>query len=204
MVQELIAAGDLHNPTLINAFRAVDRADFVLPEQWELAYRNYPLPIGEGQTISQPATVALMLELLSVEVGMKVLEVGAGSGYVAALLAKLVGEHGMVFALERLPELAEQAKGNLARYGWPQLKLVCGDGSRGYSTQAPYDRIIVSAAAAELPDEFKGQLAVGGRLVAPVGGYPQDLVLLERVSGGFREQRFPGFIFVPLVSESPA
>lgn len=199
LVRELCAAGDITSPNVEAAFRAVDRTHFVPAEAQELAYRNHPLPIGSGQTISQPATVAIMLELLQVEVGMRVLEVGAGSGYVAALLSMLVGQGGKVVALERLPELVEQAKSNLAHYHLPQLTVLEGDGSLGYAPAAPYQRIIVSAASAELPAALKEQLALAGRLVAPVGGYPQDLVSLVRTSDGWFEKKLPGFVFVPLV-----
>ncbi len=199
LVDELVAAGDLVRPELSAAFRAVDRVHFVPSALAGEAYADYPLPIGQGQTISQPSTVAFMLEQLQPEVGQRVLEVGAGSGYVAALLAKVVGQTGHVFALEVLPELVDVARQHLARYHFSQLELIEADGSRGYPEQAPYGRIIVSAAAPELPRELKDQLTIGGRLVAPIGGYSQDIVLIERTLEGFTERRFPGFVFVPLV-----
>lgn len=200
LVDELVAADDLVTPRLIAAWRAVDRAHFVPAALQAEAYGNYPLPIGHGQTISQPSTVAFMLEWLQPELGHNILEVGAGSGYVAALLAQVVGRSGHVTALEVVPELVRKARLSLSFYRLPQLEVIEADGSRGHPARAPYDRIIVSAAAHELAPELKAGLKDGGRLLAPVGDYPQAIVLLERRGGRFVKQRFPGFVFVPLVS----
>jgi protein-L-isoaspartate(D-aspartate) O-methyltransferase len=199
-VEHLSSGGLFKSSALESAWRRVDRADFVPAELKSQAYSDQPLPIGSGQTISQPSTVAFMLELLQVQPGQRVLEVGAGSGYVAALLAELVGKQGEVIALERLNSLVDAAKRNLKSYDYPQLELLQADGSLGWPDGGEFDRILVSAAAVALPPELKSQLSPDGRLVAPVGEYPQDVILYQRTADGFTEQPYPGFVFVPLLS----
>lgn len=199
LVQYLVAHGVLKTPRLVGAFKAIDRAQFVPPGERGEAYGDYPLPIGYSQTISQPSTVALMLEWLQPQSGQNILEIGAGCGYVTALLAKVVGEKGHLVALEIIPELAAQARRNLAAYHFTNFELLEADGSRGYAPEVPYSGIIVSAAAVELPPGLKEQLTTGGRLVIPVGEHPQAMAVIERTSKGFRERSVPGFEFVPLV-----
>lgn len=200
LVDYLLDKGVLKSPSIVKAMRAVDRALFVPPSLQAEAYLDIPLPIGYGQTISQPSTIVFMLELLQVRRGDKVLEVGAGSGYVASLLCQLVGKEGSVIAVERIAELVEQAKRNLAKFNFSQLKLIAGDGSKGFVAEAPYNRILISAAAPEMPVEISQQLADGGRLVVPVGSGVQDMIMWERRADKFVQQRFPGFVFVPLIS----
>lgn len=201
LITQLIELGDLYTPAIITAFKIVDRINFVPLSSRKEAYGNYPLSIGEGQTVSQPSTVAFMLEQLKVQKGQNVLEVGVGCGWVSALLACLVGEKGRVFGLEIISKLAEQAHRNISKYDFKNLQLILADGSCGYKKFAPYDRIIVSAAARILSPQLKEQLTDSGRIVAPVGDYPQDIVLIERKGGSFVEQRFPGFVFVPLITK---
>ena len=177
----------------------------------EYAYDDRPLPIGHGQTISAPSVVARMTELLDPRPGHRVLEVGTGSGYQAAVLAELVAPSdsprstwGHVWSIERIPELAEQARRNLEAAGYAdRVTVVVGDGSKGYPPAAPYDRIIVTAAAPSVPPPLVEQLKPGGRLVAPVGDvWSQRLVVLEKdVRGRTRVREDIEVIFVPLVGE---
>lgn len=202
LILRLKSEGILKTPSIIRAFEVVGRQDFVTAEYHPDASLNEPLPIGYGQTISQPLTVAFMLELLRPEEGHRVLDVGAGSGWTAALLAELVGTTGVVVAIERIPQLMKFAEENLKRSGYERVKLVRGDGSKGFPELAPYDRIHVAAAGTEVPGALLDQLAVGGRLVMPVGEYVQDVVLIiKEKRGEYREQRFPGFQFVPLITD---
>ena len=201
LISELVAEGYLKSPALIAAFRAVDRRDFVPRAVAKEAYGNYPLPIGYGQTISQPLTVAFMLEHLAPEPGEHILEIGAGSGWQTALLAHAVGPNGRVVAVERVLELAKDAEVNLAPYGFVKkgiVKIVTGDGSRGYASDAPYDKIIAAAAAAhDIPRIWHEELRPGGRIVTPVG---QGIVVSDKISENeFREKEHLGFSFVPLV-----
>lgn len=202
LIQKLRFEGILKTPSIIRAFEKVDRLRFVKPGFESDASRNEPLPIGYGQTISQPLTVAFMLEMLQPSMGNRVLDVGSGSAWTSALLSEIVGNTGSVFAIERIPQLKSFGEENLRRAGYSNVQVFSGDGSRGLSEFAPFDRIHVAAAAREVPPALLDQLAVGGRLVIPVGEYAQDIVLVEKHGGGkFREQRFPGFQFVPLVTE---
>jgi len=222
LIQSLIDEGYLKTPRIIEAFRAIDRADFVLLEYAGEAYGNYPLPIGHNQTISQPLTVAFLLELLDPRPGEKILDVGSGSGWTTALLASIVGEKGRVFAIERIPELCEFGKRNLAKYfGEDRAKIICGDATEGFLKQAPFDpapfaddfvhgakrqsvkgagfdKILAGAAAfGEIPEVWKEQLKIGGRIVAPVGGSIK--LYIKKSEGKWEEKEFPGFSFVPLV-----
>jgi protein-L-isoaspartate(D-aspartate) O-methyltransferase len=205
LIQDLIAQGYLKTPAIIEAFRAVDRKDFVLAELAGEAYSNYPLPIGFGQTISQPLTVAFMLELLAPEPGENILEIGSGSGWQTAMLACIVGskEGGRVTAIERIPELGAMGEANVAKYDFLKsgvVKMVIGDGSKGFAADAPYDKIIAAAASEEIPSAWKEQLRAGGRIVAPVR---QSIIVLDKTKkGDFKTQEHYGFSFVPLVESS--
>ncbi len=201
LVDELIRGGYLKTPTLVEAFREVDRADFIPKEFSEDAYVNVPLPIGLDQTISQPLTVAFMLELLLPQPGEKILDVGAGSGWQAALLAHAVGDNGKVVGIERIPELEKVAEKNISKY--PELKkrttIVLGDGSKGHEEEAPYDKIIAAAAADEIPPAWKEQLKIGGIIVAPVGA---SVVSINKIAADQLETKeYHGFIFVPLITD---
>ncbi|MBI2036810.1 MAG: protein-L-isoaspartate(D-aspartate) O-methyltransferase [Candidatus Liptonbacteria bacterium] len=203
LIEELKREGYLKTPRIIEAFLSVDRRDFVPKELADESYRNTALPIGEGQTISQPLVVAFMLELLKPRAGQKMLDIGTGSGWVAGLLAELAGERGRVVSVERIAELSRAANKRLAPYGFVErgmLSLVLGDGTKGWPPEAPYDRIIAAAAGTSIPASWKEQLAVGGRIVAPMGS---RIVMLEkRKDGGFREEAHEGFSFVPLIGDS--
>jgi len=200
LVNFLVKQGHIKNPAIRAAFKACDRADFVPAGLRSQAYENYPLPLSQGQTISQPSTVAFMLELLNAGQGMNVLEVGAGSGYAAALLAELTGKKGQVTVLEIVPELVNYAKSALRKFSYPQLKLLNLDGSQGYVEAAPYDRILVSAAAPAIPQAYFDQLKEQGKLVMPIGVTHQALIVAERIGFTFVKQVYPGYIFVPLVN----
>jgi len=205
LIQELIDGGYLKNNSLKSAFLNVDRKDFVLDEYQDVAYENIPLPIGYEQTISQPLTVAFMLELLEPKVGEKILEVGAGSGWQTALLAYLVkdqnGGSGKVIAIERIPELKNLAFKNISKYKdlSSLIILLGGDGSLGFEPEAPFDKIIAGASADEVPEALKNQLKIGGRIVMPI---KNSIVILDKLSNNeFKKREFFGFSFVPLISE---
>lgn len=202
LIRDLIYQGYLKTDRIIEAFSRIRRVDFV-PEDLESASQaNIPLPIGQGQTISQPLTVAFMLEKLEPMPGDKVLDVGSGSGWTTALLAHIVGKKGKVIGMERIKELCNFGINNISKYHLiegGQVKIICADGTKGYINEAPYDRILVSASAKEIPKELKKQLKVGGRMVIPV---ESSIWALEKISDkDFREVEYPGFAFVPLVGE---
>ena len=203
LINELLQSDYLNTLRIINAFEKVDRADFVSKEsQWE-AYENFPLSIGHGQTISQPATVAFMLEKLQPEKGNKILDVGSGSGWQTAMLAEIVGPKGQVIGMEIKDDLVKLGQRNVAKYSYPNLKIIKGNGWQGLPDEVPFDRIVVAAAAATVPDALKQQLKVGGRLVIPVGRGMQDIIVVDRVDKDhFNEQYFPGFVFVPLINDN--
>ena len=186
MVEEQLVRRGLRDEDVLAAMRSVPRHLFVPGEAVVEAYADTPLPIGLGQTISQPYMVALMTSLLEVDVRSRVLEIGAGSGYQTAVLAEVAGE---VYAVERLAPLAERARATLARLGYGNVHLAIGDGARGWHEQAPFKGILVAAAADEVPPELLGQLADGGRLVVPVGKSraEQVLTIIERSGDTFRE-----------------
>ena len=179
-----------------DAMRRVRRHEFVRPDYSDQAYENCPLPIGEGQTISQPFVVALMTEALRINPGDRVLEVGTGSGYQAAVLAEMGA---VVWSVEIIPSLAEWARENLVRAGYPQVNLRTGDGYFGWEEHSPYDAIVVTAAPDHVPQALVDQLAVGGRLVMPVGpsGYYQTLWLMERTQDGVSSRNLGPVSFVP-------
>lgn len=201
LIGELMKDGYLKTQRIISAFKKVKREDFLPDDLKSQAAGNYPLPIGHQQTMSQPLTVAFMLELLQPQPGETVLDVGSGSGWQTALLAEIVGKLGRVIAIERIPDLKKLGEKNVSAYGYRNVTCLLGDGTRGYAEHAPYDRIIVAAAAEiGIPDALLLQLKVGGRLVIPVGKYEQEMVVVHKESeNDYREQRHSGFQFVPLV-----
>lgn len=204
LTDQLIKEKHLKSPLIIEAFRRIKRADFVpkeiIKEQGEdfVAEYNAPLPIGYGQTISQPLTVAFMLELLQPERGDKVLDIGSGSGWQTAILCHIVGKSGFVYAVEIIPELKDFGERNVAKYGFKNVEFICGDGCQGLSDQAPFDKIIAAASAKEIPSAWKEQLKIGGRLVAPVEN--SIWLLVKKGENKFEEREYPGFVFVPLVN----
>ncbi len=199
-VLKLIEDGYLKTPSLIAAFQRIRREDFLPADQREDALENIPLPIGYGQTISQPLTVAIMFEMLQPKKGDRVLDIGAGSGWTAALFGALVGTKGGVIALERIPQLRAFAEANIRKYHMPQVEVRLADGTRGAADDAPFTLIHIAAAADDVPQLLLRQLAVGGRLIVPVGVQVQTMYLITRTSrNGFEEHRQPGFTFVPLI-----
>lgn len=202
LIQELISEGYLKTPNIIEAFRNVDRADFVPDYLKSEAYVNAPLPIGYGQTISQPLTVAFMLELLKPEKGQKIMDVGSGSGWQTALLAHIAGISGKVFGIEIIPELKEFGERNVAKYNFIKkgaVKMIFADGSKGLKSEAPFDRIIAATMADRAPEAFRKQLKIGGRLVMPIAG--SVWLIIKKVDDEFEEYEYPGFAFVPLVEK---
>lgn len=203
LVAELVRAGDIRTSDVREAFLRVPREAFVRPEYRAVAYDDAPLPIGEGQTISAPSMIAIMLEEAAFRAGERVLEVGTGSGYHAALVACLVGAENVV-TVERVPALAKWGRSNLTAAGFDGVAVVTGDGSLGYPARAPYDCILATAGAPRLPAAWAGQLTDRGRIVAPVGGsrYYQDLLIARRCPDGSLEVRHgTPCAFVPLIGE---
>ena len=200
MVDDQIVARGIRDPAVLAAMRRVPRHEFV-PERWrEEAYADHPLPIGEEQTISQPYIVALMTELAAVGPGTRVLEVGTGSGYQAAVLAELGAE---VHTIEIVAPLARRARATLERLGYGRVHVRHGDGYRGWPEAAPFAAIVVTAAPPEVPPELLAQLAPGGRLVIPVGTSDQELQVHERTADGIRIQRVIPVRFVPMTGDGP-
>jgi protein-L-isoaspartate(D-aspartate) O-methyltransferase len=199
MVAGQIEARGVRDPRVLDALRAIPRHEFVPTGQRMHAYEDRPLPIGEGQTISQPYIVAVMTELLELDGSEKVLEIGTGSGYQAAVLAKLARE---VWSIEIVPELARRAEEDLRRLGYANVHVRSGDGYRGWPEHAPFDAIIVTAAPGHVPEPLVEQLAVGGQLVLPVGDLSQDLVRVVRGEQGVEQERLLGVRFVPMTGEA--
>lgn len=200
LIDKLIQQRYLKTPLIIEAFRKIKREDFVPEDLKDEADINAPLPIGHGQTISQPLTVAFMLELLRPKPGDKILDIGSGSAWQTALLAYCVGDKGRVFAIERIPELVDFGKKNISKYNFMEKGIVEffeGDGSRGLKEKAPFDKIIIAASAEKIPEELKKQLKIGGRLVLPI----KDSIWLfvKKSDSKFEEHEHYGFAFVPLI-----
>ena len=198
LVKELIARRALKTRSIISAFRRTDRQKFVRPETAAEAYGDYPLPIGFGQTISQPYTVAFMLELLEPRQGEKILDVGSGSGWTTALLAHIVGEKGKVFGVEIVPELVAFGQENLKKNKLPQAEIRQAGEIFGLPEEAPFDRILVSAASSKVvPPELLTQLKAGGTMIIPLGN---SIMRLRKTAAGKTEvEEFPCVVFVPLV-----
>jgi protein-L-isoaspartate(D-aspartate) O-methyltransferase len=189
------------SPRVLDAMRSVPRHEFVPEAEREHAYHNRPLPIGHGQTISQPFIVALMTDLLEIEPADRVLEIGTGSGYQAAVLARLAAQ---VFSIEIVEPLGREAAGTLARLGYRNITTKIGDGYAGWPEHAPYDGIIVTAAPEHIPADLIDQLKPGGRMVIPVGGFDQDLrVVKKRADGTTTTEEIIPVRFVPLIRDKP-
>lgn len=203
MVARLRAMGYISDPRVMRAMEKVPRHLFVPPEQVRNAYIDSPLPIGEGQTISAPHMVAIMVEAADLRPGMKILEVGGGSGYNAAVMAELVRPDGKVYTVERVPSLAARARENLQRAGYGDIvEVIVGDGSKGLEKYQPFDRIVVTAASPGIPEPLKDQLADGGMILIPVGTrYHQELYRITRKGDRFITENLGGCIFVPLIGE---
>lgn len=194
----------MKTPRIIEAFKNIDRAKFVTEETKCFAYVDEALPILKGQTISQPYTVAFMLELLNPQPGEKILDIGAGSGWQTALLAHIVEDKGKVFAMEIVPEVCEFGKKNVSKYNFVEkgvVEWVCKDASIGLPEKAPFNKIIVAAALEDqVPQEWKDQLKIGGRLVVPI----QNSIwcFTKKDENKFEPEEHAGFVFVPFVEKS--
>jgi len=199
MVRSQIAIRGVADPRVLAAMRKVPRHEFVPPAQRARAYEDHPLPIGEEQTISQPYIVAYMAELACIPRDGRVLEIGTGSGYGAAVLAEIAAE---VYTIEILEPLARRAQEDLARTGYGRVQVRCGDGYRGWPEAAPFDAIILTAAPPEVPQPLKEQLRIGGVLVAPVGEEEQELIIVTRTQEGFLVRRDLPVRFVPMTGEA--
>jgi protein-L-isoaspartate(D-aspartate) O-methyltransferase len=204
LIDSLIQEGWLRTPRIIEAFKKIKRIDFLPEDMKNLAEVNEALPIGYGQTISQPLVVAFMLEQLQPQPGDKVLDIGSGSGWTTALLAEIIKPKGKVIAIEIIPELKEFGEKNTAKYNFVEkgtAEFICTDGSKGYRREALYDKILASASAEKIPLNWKEQLKIGGRIVTPIGNSIW-LFVKNPPAGGrkeFQETEFPGFVFVPLI-----
>ncbi len=197
MVDYQLRDRGIQDPNVLSAMEKVPRHLFVPEEFQEHAYEDHPLSIGYGQTISQPYMVGIMTELLELNKTDKVLEIGTGSGYQTAILAE-IAEY--VVSIERIKQLADDAENRLKNLGYTNIKIICGDGSRGYPPEAPYDAIIVTAGSPEVPESLKKQLNEGGRLVIPVGGTSlQVLLKITRMGNEYTIEKHTSCIFVPLI-----
>jgi len=216
LIDNLIKDGWLKTPRIIDAFRKIKRVDFMPaspdsrasrggPEDMKhLAELNEALPIGYGQTISQPLVVAFMIEQLQPEQGDKILDIGSGSGWTTSLLAHIVGDKGKVISIEVVSELKQFGEKNISKYNFLEkgtVEIVCADGSKGHKKQSPYDKILVSAAVQQekVPNAWKEQLKIDGRIVTPVRS--SIWLLIKKSEGEFEETEFPGFAFVPLIEK---
>jgi protein-L-isoaspartate(D-aspartate) O-methyltransferase len=200
MVATQLRARGISDQRVLDAFLRVPRHEFIPEAYRDSAYEDHPLPIGDGQTISQPYIVAIMLQALELQPSDKVLEVGTGSGYVTALLAELTAK---VYSIERHPALAAEAQRVLTALGYTDVEIVIGDGTAGLPSYAPYDTIIVSAASSELPPALVSQLREGGRMIIPLGPAESQQLQLIRVQNGHPQISLrEACRFVPLISRS--
>lgn len=187
----------LKTKSIIQAFEKIDRKDFILKKYTNEAYNDYPLDIGSNQTISQPSTVAFMLELLSPKKGDKILDVGSGSGWTTALLGYIVGSEGKVCGIELIPDLVLFGRANLEKYDFKNTKIYQATKDLGLKDKGPFDKILVSASARDVPEELIKQLKVGGTMVIPI----QDSIfrLFKKSRKKIEKEKIPGFVFVPLI-----
>jgi protein-L-isoaspartate(D-aspartate) O-methyltransferase len=201
MVERQIESRGIREPTILEAFRSVPREQFLADEYRDIAYGDHPIPIEAGQTISQPYIVALMIQAAGIRAGDRVLEVGAGSGYAAAVMSRIAGN---VIAIERQAELVAVAQGRMQRLGYDNVRIVEGDGTRGWPGEAPYDSILAAASGSHVPPAWVEQLGDGGRIVMPVGdpGWVQKLVKVTKGPAGKLITEDLGAVrFVPLIGE---
>ena len=199
MVEQQLLARDITDTRVVSAMRRVPRDRFVPPDQRQQAYEDRPLPIGYRQTISQPYIVAYMTQALRLTPDATVLEVGTGSGYQAAVLAELAAA---VYSIEIVAELAERARDTLAELGYTNVQVRQGDGYAGWPEEAPFDAIMVTAAPDHVPQPLVDQLALGGRLIIPVGQDRQTLTILTRTEAGVEQESLLPVLFVPMTGEA--
>jgi protein-L-isoaspartate(D-aspartate) O-methyltransferase len=201
MVERQLRRRGIHEEAILDAFLAVPRHEFVSPGYGADAYGDHPLPIEANQTISQPYIVALMIQAAEIGCGDKVLEIGAGSGYAAAVISQIASQ---VIGIERQHDLVEVARGRLKRLGYDNVEIVEGDGTRGCPDHAPFDAILAAASGSHVPEALLAQLAPGGRIVMPIGspGWVQELVKVTKQEDGIlRQEKLGGVRFVPLIGE---
>ena len=201
LIDSLIEKGWLKTPEIIKAFYKIKRVDFMPEGMKHLSEFDEAMPIGLDQTISQPLVVAFMLEELNPLPGDKILDIGSGSGWTTALLAEIVGAKGKVIGLEIIPELKEFGEKNAAKYNFTNTKFVCSDGSKGYDQEAPFDKILVSAAvqSKQVPKAWQEQLKIGGKIVTPIGS--SIWVFNKKIETEMEKTEHTGFAFVPLVEK---
>jgi protein-L-isoaspartate(D-aspartate) O-methyltransferase len=210
LIKKLIHQGILKTQLIIEAFYKIDRADFVLEDYKKEAYEDYPLPLEFGQAISQPLTVAFMLELLNPLPGEKILEIGTGSGWFSCLLAYCISKknlnkkhHPKIISIERIPELKDFAIKNISKYNFIEkgiVEVILGDGSKGYQKEAPYDKIVAAASAEKIPVAWKNEIKIGGKIVAPISN---NIEVHKRLNeSDFDIKIYKGFSFVPLIIEN--
>lgn len=202
LVNNLIESGYLRSDDIISAFFNIHRVEFIPDDLVSQSEANIPLPVGYGQTISQPLTVAFMMELLEPEKNQNILDVGSGSGWTTALLAYIVGEKGRVTAMEKIKELCEMGEKNVNKFGFVKKGIVefyCESAEKGFEKNAPYDRILVSASVDEIPLALKEQLAIGGKMVIPVRN--SIWYVEKKGENDFGIEKFPGFSFVPFMQD---
>jgi len=200
LVDSLISENWLKTKEIIEAFKKIKRVDFLPEPLKEFAESNEAFPIGEGQTISQPLVVALMLELLEPKQGERIMDIGSGSGYTTALLSEIVGDKGKIVSIERIPELFNFGKANVSKYSFIEkgiVEYVLGDGSKGFEKYSPYDKILISAASEKLEEPWKKQLKLGGRVVLPI--HSSIYLFIKKGDNIFEQKEYPGFSFVPLI-----
>jgi protein-L-isoaspartate(D-aspartate) O-methyltransferase len=203
LVESLKRRGYISTISVEAAMLRVPREEFLPESIRDDAYVDTPLPIGDRQTVSAPHMVAIMVEHLDLRPGMKVLEIGAGSGYHAAVCAEIVGQEGHIYTVERISSLSSFAEANLKKTGYASVvTVIFGDGTKGLPEHAPYDRIFVAAGAPYIPPPLTEQIAEGGRLLVPVGGrFYQDLIRIEKRGAELKKESLGGCVFVPLIGE---
>jgi protein-L-isoaspartate(D-aspartate) O-methyltransferase len=198
MVEQQISSRGIADKAVLQSMSKVERHRFVPASQWDSAYNDYPLPIGEGQTISQPYIVAYMTEAVELSPSEKVLEIGTGSGYQAAILGEIARE---VYTIEIVPPLAERAKATLSQLGYKNVFVKTGNGYLGWPEHAPFDAIVVTAAPDEVPQALVDQLAVNGKMVIPVGTFNQQMMIITKTSKGVVERKTIPVRFVPMTGK---
>ena len=199
LIKKWISSGTIKDRRVIEAFKKIPREEFIKNKDLDDVYGDYPLPIGEGQTISQPTTVMVMTEALELKESDKVLEIGTGSGYQAAIISNIVGNKGKIISTEIIKDLAEFARNNIEKLKLENVEILCLDGSKGYDKEAPYDRIIITAACPRIPKAIINQLKENGIIIAPVGNMvEQTMIKGTKKNNKLIEENLGQFMFVPL------
>jgi protein-L-isoaspartate(D-aspartate) O-methyltransferase len=201
LIKQLILEKRIKTKEVEKAFLEIKREDFLPDNKRKYAYIDTPLEIGNGQTISAPHMVAIMVEGLDIKKGQKILEIGAGSGYHAAIVSKLVGDSGNVYSVERYRSLVKNARKSIEKSNINNVKIINGDGSAGFEKESPYDRIYVTCAAPDIPQKLIDQLKENGKLMIPVGRMLSQLILVEKIEGKIKKTDLGGCAFVPLIGK---